>query len=179
MSRFLLFFVYQSFEGLQKDIGSGRHFLNFEDMENPLCTNSLFIIFLQNVQSRFWIWVKFNVFFFFFFDTNFISNFWAFLLKTDVLVQHFWTVLLYISHGCHFLNLWVISFHMISNVTIFRQNFVYTIYRKEGKFCPRWQAEVFILISLLLSPFDNSTYPKNFCTQVPPLNISCWKLYKV
>ena len=39
------------------------------------------------------------------------------------------------------------------------------IYRKEGKLRPRWRAEkrfweVFILISLPLSSFSNSMYPK-------------------
>ena len=44
-----------------------------------------------------------------------------------------------------------------TNLTIFSQNVVFTEYRKVGKHRPRWQAEkrfweVFILISLLLSP---------------------------
>ena len=51
------------------------------------------------------------------------------------------------------------------------QNFAFTIYRKGGKLRRRWQAEkrfweVSILISLLLSSFGNSMYPKEVYSQV-------------
>lgn len=53
---FLLFFVNQSFQGSQKtelkmqlSLVSKKDTPNFEDMENPFCTNSFFIRFLQNV----------------------------------------------------------------------------------------------------------------------------------
>ena len=57
------------------------HVLNFEEMKNLLCTNSSFINSIQNVQILL-----------IFFDTNFMCDFWAFLLKTDVLVHNFWIV---------------------------------------------------------------------------------------
>ena len=78
---FLLLFTCQSFQGSwkielkaklplvwknqtnkqkQKKIIKKNHALSFEDMKNPLCTNSFFINCLQNVQSQFLILLKFK-----------------------------------------------------------------------------------------------------------------------
>ena len=40
-----------------------KHVPNFEDMENPFCTNSSFTNFLRNVQSRFFIVTFFTLFY--------------------------------------------------------------------------------------------------------------------
>ena len=55
---------------------------------------------------------------------------------------------------------------------LYWDNFVFTIYRKEGKLRPRWQAEkhfgeVFILISLLLTSLGNSMLPIKFLSPHP------------
>ena len=80
---FLLLFMCQSFQGSwkielkaklplvskqtnkktnksHKKIIKKNHSLSFEDMKNPLCTNSFFINCLQNVQSQFLIELKFK-----------------------------------------------------------------------------------------------------------------------
>ena len=45
------------------------------------------------------------------------------------------------QNGCHFSNLQVVFFHLRSklSIAIFRQSFVYILYRKEGKLSPQWQ----------------------------------------
>ena len=50
----------------------------------------------------------------------------------------------YIQNSCHFWNLESFSFHMRPNLTIFRQNFVFTIYMIEHKLWPLWQATFWI-----------------------------------
>ena len=69
----LLFFVYQSFQGSRKIglktqvplVSQKKDARKFEDMKNPLCTNSSFINSLQNVQCRFLILSKFKLYLYF------------------------------------------------------------------------------------------------------------------
>ena len=116
----LLFFVQQSCQGSRKIelkmqlpfMSKNRHLLNFESAQ--------YKCFLYKFSTRcaepiFYL-VKIQGFFF----------------LISVLCETF-DFLSYIQNSCHFWNLESFSFHMRPNLTIFRQNFVFTIYMIEHK----------------------------------------------
>ena len=114
----LLFFVQQSCQGSRKIelkmqlpfMSKNRHLLNFESAQ--------YKCFLYKFSTRcaepiFYL-VKIQGFFF----------------LIPVLCETF-DFESYIQNSCHFWNLESFSFHMRPNLTIFRQNFVFTIYMIE------------------------------------------------
>ena len=107
-----------------------KHVPNFEDMEIPFCTNSSFTNSLRNVQSRFFIMT---------FLTLFYVRFLGVFIENGCFSPQLLNRISGSQNGWHFWNLQAISFYVRTNLTTFRQNFVFTIYRKEGKGWPQRQ----------------------------------------
>ena len=75
-----------------------------------------------------------------FYTNLIICDFWAFLLKTDVLVHNFWAVYTKVK----MVAIYGIVFPFIWDPTWlnFFQKFVFTIYRKECKLWPQWRVNL-------------------------------------
>lgn len=94
------------------------HTLNFEDMKKSTLHKILVYKLSTKCTETILIYLKFRLFLF---DTNFMLDFWVFLLKTDVLVRKFWTASTEVKVDAFFR--------------------IFTICRKEDQLWPRWEAE--------------------------------------